>query len=97
MLTNIDIISASVNAQLVRNIAPVCGGARRRSASASAGACGRGRGAGATAGASASGRASESGRLQAALDLSQSALPFKVVPGREMVVVGIDAVVALMG
>ena len=83
MLANIDIIStASVNAQLVRNIAPVRGGAR-----------GRARGRGATG----SARASESGRPQAALDLSQSALLFKIVPGREMVIVGIDAIVALMG
>ena len=100
MLANIDIIStASVNAQLVRDIAPVRGGAhgraRGRGASASAGARGRGRG----AGASATGRvrAFESGRPRAALDLSQSALLFKIMPGREMVIVGIDAVVALMG
>ena len=34
---------------------------------------------------------------RAAPDLSQSAPLFKIVPGREMVIVGIDAIVELMG
>ena len=80
MLANIDIIStASVDTQLVRNAAPVRGGAR-----------GRGRGA-----AGALMRMRPSGQPQAVA--SQSALLFKIAPGKETVVVGVDAIVALMG
>ena len=80
MLANIDIIStASVDTRLVRNAAPVRGGAR-----------GRGRGA-----AGALMRASGQPRAQAVA--SQSALLFKIAPGKETVVVGVDAIAALMG
>lgn len=88
MLANMDIIStACVGVRLVRDAALVRGAAR-----------GRGRRAGASTSASKvrHGRGRGASSLREAAP-SQSAVLFKLFPGRETAVVGVDAIVALMG
>ena len=82
MLVNLDIINiACVDVQLARNSSPVRGRARGRARS---GVCG-----GAHSGVH--------GRGRGAGPTTESAVLFRMLPGAETAVVGVDTVVALMG